>query len=324
MQERTPVPPLVALADGRHVMSLRLLPENDWEWNAAVDFAIGAPKADEMARFVTQLFAVGEGKSDRELKAMVARDLPNAGNAAGRLWDLDSLRALPLADGSSAMLLSTSLHPERLSAIAPAYSVFVRRYLLSASWRIALRDKKGATWLFIDSKNGIMQTRWRVHHGELLPFEGAARAMPDDLELEIETRAKVGMFNVGLSQLVADFTIVRTATERGWNLHFTRPPRWHLPFGVARLMNASLKRPFEGEGSTFRIGFRDHEGGPTTISRATRGFVRESAIVRWMGGLSGTVGGDFAGASEQEEARFLHDLFGSLTKDAAAAYARGS
>ena len=322
LQERQPVPPLVSLADARHTLALRPTADKDWEWDARVDFAIGTVRANDMARLFTDLLAAGEGKSDHDLKAQVARELPASVLAAGRLWDMDSLRALPLADGSSSMLLATSLHPERIAVTLPAFSTFMRRYLLSASWRLVLREKSGATWFFIDSKNGLMQMRWRVYQGALLPFEGAARPMPDDLELDIETKAKVGMFTVGLSQLVADFTIVHSATERGWDLHFARPPKWQLPLGVARLMNASLKRPFEGEGSTFRIVFRDNEGGPTTISRTTRGFVRESAIVRWMGALSGTVAGDFSGASELEEARFMAELFAALNKDGAASYAR--
>ncbi|MBI3792994.1 MAG: hypothetical protein HY275_19235, partial [Gemmatimonadetes bacterium] len=319
LQERNPLPPVVALADARHLITLHPTPEHDWEWNAKVDFAIGTVKADEMAHLFASLLAAGEGHGDKELKAEIQHTIPNTALAASKLFDLDSLRALPLADGSSGMLLQASTHPERIAATLPGFSTFAKRYLVGSSWRLQLRDKQGATWFFIDGRNGVMQLRWRVHHGELLPFEGGARPMPDDLELEIETRVKVGIFNVGLSNLVADFTFVHTPTERGWLLHMNRPPKWHLPLGVARLIDGSLKRPFNGEGSTVRFGFRDNEGGPTTISRSTHGFVRESAIVRWMGGLSGTVAGEF-GATEQEEARFLTDIFAGMRKDAASMY----
>lgn len=316
LQERNPLPPVVALADARHLIALKPTPERDWEWNAGVDFAIGTIKADQFARMITALLVMGEGKGDKELKAELFRGIPATAAAAKQLWDLDSLRAAPLADGSSMMLLQSSTHPERIAATLPGFSTFVKRYLVGTTWRLHLRDKQGATWFVLDGAKGVTQLRWRVKHGELLPFEGPARPMPDDMELEIESRTKVGMFTVGLSNLVTDFTFVHTATERGWNIHVNRPPKWHLPLGVARLIDGSLKRPFVGEGSTFRIVIRDSENGPTTISRSTRGFVKESAIVRWMGALSGTVAGEF-GATEQEEARFLTQLFGGMKKDAA-------
>ena len=321
MQERSPLPPLVALADARHRITLRRTPEKDWEWTAGVDFGIGTVRADDMAHLFSALLAVGEGKSDHQLKAEVQRALPNTVVAASKLWDLDSLRALPLADGSSSMLLETTLHPERIAATLPAFSAFVRRYLINASWRLTLRDKQGAVWFFLDGKNGLTQLRWRVHHGEMLPFEGAARPMPDEMELEIETKAKVGMFTVGVSNFVTDFTFVHLPGERGWNVHMNRPPKWQLPLGVARLIDGSLKRPFQGDGSTWRIVFKDSAGAPTTISRQTHGFVRESAVIRWMGALSGTVAGDFNGSSEAEEARFFAELFAAMRKDAALAYA---
>ena len=322
LQDRAALPPIVALADARHYITLRRTPDKDWEWSAGVDFGIGTVKADDMARLFALLTTVGEGRSDAQMKAEVNHALPNTVAAAGRLWDLDSLRALPLADGSSAMLLETTIHPERIAATLPAFSAFVRTYLLNASWRLTLRDKQGAVWFFLDGKGGRTELRWRVHNGQMLPFEGAPRPMPDDMTLEIESRIKVGMFTVGVSNFVTDFTFVHTPTERGWNVHMNRAPKFQLPLGVARLIDGSLKRPFQGDGSTWRIVFKDSAGVPTTISRQTHGFVRESAVIRWMGALSGTVAGDFNGPSEKEEARFLSELFSAMHKDAAAAYAR--
>jgi hypothetical protein len=46
--------------------------------------------------------------------------------------------------------------------------------------------------------------------------------------------------------------------------------------------------------------------------------VKESAIMRWLGGLGDTAFGDFEGTSEAEENRFLAELFGALREDVAA------
>ncbi len=320
MQERAPLPPIVALADARHSITLRRTPEKDWEWTAGVEFGIGTVKADEMARLLTLLLTMGEGRTDAQLKGELYKAIPLTAASAARLWDLDSLRALPLSDGSSAMLLQTTIHPERIAATLPAFSAFVRTYLLNASWRLTLRDKQGVVWFYLDGARGRTELRWRVHNGALLPFEGAPRPMPDDMTLDIETKAKVGMFTVGVSNFVTDFTFVHTPTERGWNVRMNRAPKWQLPLGVARLIDGSLKRPFQGDGATWRIVFKDSANAPTTISRQTHGFVRESAVIRWIGSLSGTVAGDFNGASERDEAKFFAELFAAMRKDAAAAF----
>lgn len=320
MQERASLPPIVALADARHQIMLRRTPEKEWEWTAGVDFGIGTVKADEMARLFSLLLTIGDGHSDAQLKGELHKAIPLTAAAAGKLWDLDSLRALPLADGSSAMLLESTIHPERIAATLPAFSAFVRTYLLNAAWRLTLRDRQGVVWFYLDGARGRTELRWRVHKGELLPFEGPPRPMPDDMTLEIEFKAKVGMFTIGLSNFITEFTFVHTPTERGWNVRMNHPPKWHLPLGVARLIDASLKRPFQGDGASWRIVFKDSANAPTTISRQTHGFVRESAVIRFLGSLSGTVAGDFNGGSEKEEAIFLADLFGAMRKDAALQY----
>jgi hypothetical protein len=322
MLDRTPIPPITGPGDARHRILLRPAGDKDWQWDSRVDFAIGAVRSAEFADMVGAMIAGAAGKSEPELRGELGADFPLTAAAAGRLFSIDSLHSTPLGDGSHAIVLVVRTHPDGIRTQYPAFATFFDKYVSSAVLRLQLRDKSGATWFFADMRHNALQFRMRAQGGHLIPFIGAARPMPEELVLEIDAFAKVGMFTVGMTRLFADLTMVGTSHEHGWNLRFARSPKWHLPTGAAKLMNASLSRPFEKEGTIFRLVIRDNDGGPATISRTTTGFVRESAIIRWLGYLAGTVGGDFAGKSEEEEWKFLGELFSALRTDAAAYYAR--
>ena len=323
MQERSPVPPMVALADARHLLALHKLASGDWEWDAHVDFAIGTASSAEFAELFAQLLASPAGRTEAELRAEIATLSPHATAALGRLFEIDTLRSTALADGSHAITFAARVHPERLKAATPALAAFFERHIGSSRYHLQLTDATGARWFWADGRKNYLQFRWRIANGRLAPMEGAARTIPEHLTLTSEVFIKAGMFGVGVADLVADFTIINSATEHGWNLHFTHPPKWQLPTGVAKMVNASLKRPFEGEGTSFRIVMRDNPGSSTTISRATRGFVRESAIVRWIGYLGGNIMGDYAGLSEEQEAKFFKEAFAAIKLDAARRYSKG-
>ena len=323
MHEQSPVPSVTALADARHLLALHRLADGDWEWDAHVDFSIGTVSSAEFAEMFSKLLASPAGRTEAELRAEIATLAPRASAALGRLFDIDTMRAELLVDGSHAVTFAARVHPERLRAASPALAAFFERHIGSSRYRLLLTDATGATWFWADGRKNYLHFRWHSDKGALAPFEGTPRPIPDNLTLTAEVFIKAGMFGVGVTDLVADFTIVHSATEHGWDLHFHRAPRWQLPIGVAKLVNASLKRPFEGDGTSFRIVVRDTPGSPTTISRATRGFVRESAIVRWIGYLGGNIMGDYSGLSEEQEARFFSEAFASVKQDAAARYTKG-
>ena len=322
MQERAAPPPIVALADGRHSTSLRKHAAGDWEWESAVDFAIGTVSSAEFADMFAALIASPAARSEPELRAELHDLAPRSSAALGRLIDIDTLRATPLGDGSYEVMFAAHLHPDRIRPTMPALASFFDRHIGSSRYAFFLADASGAWWFHGDGRKNVIQFRWRIGNGQLAPFEGPLRPIPEKLTLTSEIFMKAGMFSVGVTELVADFSVVRSPTERGWEMHFRKSPTWHLPAGVARLVNSSLRRPFEGEGSGFRIVIRDNPGGETTISRSSRVFVRESAIVRWIGYLGAGIFGDYAGLSEEQEARFFAEVFAALKADATARYAR--
>jgi len=85
---------------------------------------------------------------------------------------------------------------------------------------------------------------------------------------------------------------------------------------TARLIRTPLRRPFQGNGSTFEIAVIDSAGGQTILARRARLEVKESAIMRFLSSLVGRVFDDLDAAVEQEEADFVRELMEAFQQDA--------
>lgn len=301
--------------DSRHVIRLRMRGDGEYEWSTSVEHAVGEARAAEIAGVVTALLAAAEGRADRELRADYREAFPRTTAALGRLLTLDTLRTQHHADGSTTVSLGASLHPERLRATMPALAAYVEKYLVPARYHLVLADPQGGRWLDAVARNKVLTLRVRTRDGALLPLEGPARPMPEHLELRADAFAKVMIFTVGVTNLVADFSFVRGPRERGWVMRWEREPEWHLPLAVRHLIRAPLRRPFERGGSVLRITVRDSGGAQTQLTRHARTTVKESAILRWMGSLGFTAMRDYAGKTEEEENRFLAEAFDALRLD---------
>ena len=160
--------------------------------------------------------------------------------------------------------------------------------------------------------------RLRARGGHLMTLAGPPRPMPDSLQLRLDATARFMIFRVGFHDLVGDFTIERGEHERAWMMRFNREPGWDLPLATERLIRSPLRHPFEGRGSELRLAVRDDLGNQAMSIRQVRTAVRESAIMRWLGGLGATAFGDFTGNSEAEENRFLYEVFSAMRQDIAA------
>ena len=309
----TPLPHL--LGHSRHVIRLRRLGEDDFEWRTDVDMAVGQVRAEEFESGFNALLASAIGRDERTMRSDYRSAFPRTTKALGQLLILDTLRSTTLRDGTSAVTLVASIHPERLRARYPAFAAYVEKYVVPARARLTLRDQVGAR--FVDATIGGKRVvfRLRTRGGELAPLDGAWRPMPDSLQLRADLSAKMGLFTVGMSDLVADFIVLRSEHERGWFMRFRTEPDWHLPFAAQHFLRSPLRRPFEDGGTTLRVAIRDSAGAQTLITRNTKGVVRESAILRFLNSLSSTAMSDFAGKSEAEENRFIAELFGALRDD---------
>ena len=310
-------------ADARHVTTLARLAEGEYRWDTTVDFALGSIRPADVATLVSRLLSAGQGRTEADLRAELAAASPRSSAVLGTMFTLDSLRPLELADGTTLMTLGASVHSENLRRGFPALADYVRKYLDPARYRFVLTDRAGVPFLDVSQRDRIIVLRVRTQHGKLVPLSGAARALPDSMQLHVDFNMKIKIFHVGFHNLVMDFTnAARGDEERDWAVLARREPQWDLPLIAARLLRAPLRRPFAGEGSLFRIGVRAGEAGaPTVLLRHSRLPVQESSILNFLNSLSGTAMDDFGGEVQREENTWLHELFVALREDARATLA---
>ncbi len=301
--------------DSRHLIRLRSLGDDQYEWTTSVEHAIGEMRAADAAAVLSALVASPEGRTPQEVRADYRAAFPRTTRTLGRLLAIDSLQTQRLADGSTVVTLGIALHPDRLRAEFPSFAKYVEKYVEPAKYRFTLRDAAGGVWMDIVSRDRLTTLRMRVRDGRLVSLAGAPRPMPDTLQLRMNFTARFMVFDVGFSELLADFVMVREPNARAWSMRFRREPKWHLPLAARHLIRSPLRRPFEGEGASFYLGVRDADDGPTLLERRAAGVVRESAILRWLGALGGRAVGDFEGKAEAEENRFLAEAFDALRQD---------
>jgi hypothetical protein len=83
-----------------------------------------------------------------------------------------------------------------------------------------------------------------------------------------------------------------------------------------RLLKTPLRRPFQGNGTLFRIGVRDDStGGQSILHRRMHLEVQESTILRVIGKLGSIAASDYAGRVEREQNAWLREVFSALVAD---------
>jgi hypothetical protein len=312
-----------AAGDARHVIRLHRRGESEYDWDTHVDHAIGSVNAREIAAALTAFVSAPQHAAGATAHAENQALFPQTSRVLGELFSLDSLRAVPIGDGSSAVLVRFRMDPDRIAKTRPNFSKYLDKYVSPARYRVRLQDGSGATWLDASGSDNVFSVSYRVRDGQLLALSGAPRVIPDTLQINVDLSAKFMIFRVGVSRLVGDFAFVRSDEERGWAMHFRREPDWHFPLAVNHLISTSLRHPFEGEGVTVRVSVRDRPGSQTLLSREASVSVQESAIVRWLGGLGNSAMSDFAGRAEAEENRYVFEVLSALRADFVAALAAG-
>ena len=316
---RAAVPLPTRTGDERHYIALTHLPnDHDWQWTTTVDHAVGTMPPSRTTDIFRALLASAE-RPAAAVRADYRGVLPRTTDAFGRMVSIDSLQTTTESDGSTLVAMHFFVSDDRLRANFPALSKFVRQYVAPAKYRFQLTDRTGAQWFDVQAARSRVVLRFRSHDGELQPLVGAARRMPDTLVLRAEGSAKFGFFTVGLKNLVGEFVHVSTSNERAWHMRFTKEPEWDLPLLAEQLLHSPLKRPFEGRGAFFRLGFTRSADGTTLLSRSAVAAVNESAIMRFLGNLGFTAMSDYAGKVEEEENRFLAEGMAAMRADIGAA-----
>lgn len=308
----TPTPS--RLGDQRHLIAVSQRGTDDWFWHTVVEHHVGTMPPARLNDVARGMFASAE-RPGSAMRADYRSAFPRTATALGRLLTIDSINATSQLDGSTVVAMQVRIDARRIATAYPAYAKYLQKYIEPAKYRYRLADRLGNDWFDAQAANRVLTMRFRTKGGTLQPLAGLARPMPDTLILNVDAMAKLGMFSVGVSNMVGEFVHVSTPRERAWQLRFTREPKWHLPLIAERLLSSAIRRPFEGTGVYFKLGLRTGPNGQTISERIVDVAVRESAIMRWLGNLGFTAMSDFAGAVEEEENRFLVELFRAMRTD---------
>ena len=303
-------------AESRHVINLTRLASDEYAWDTDVAYGIGSVTAPEIGAFVAALFASGEGRGERDVRADYRAALPLTSAALGQLFTVDSIRTTHLVDHSTIATFAVSMRPADIERRFPNFARYLRSYAQTARGRWTLTDRSGGMYMDVSATDGRILLRVRTLAGSLVPLAGIARAMPDSLVLNGEFTMRVRRFTMGFHDYHAELTIIRNDHERAWSIVTRREPQWVLPLITERLLRTPLRRPFQGNGSLFRIGVRDDStGGQSILHRRMHLEVQESTILRFIGRLGSIAVSDYAGRAEREQNAFLREVFTALVSD---------
>lgn len=301
--------------DGRHLVALTRLSDDQYVWDTSVEFAVGSITADDAGSLTASLLGAPERRSEAEVRADVRAAFPRSAAALGRYMSIDTIRSLTAADASTATTVVFGTDPGRLARTYPALGAYMAKYANPARMTVEVSDATGIPWMTIVARDGRLAIRYRSLRGRLLPLYGPPRHLPDTLRVTADLTMKVKIFTVGVRHLVMDLAVTEQPHERGWTFIARREPDWVLPLITEHLIRSSLRRPFAGGGATFRLALRDTVGATSLLERRTHLAVQEGPILRFLSGLSGHAVNEFDARAEHEQERFLHDVFVALQAD---------
>ena len=301
----------------RHVINLtRLSDDNEYAWDTEVPYAVGTITAAEVGRFFSAMLSAAEGRVEKDIRADIAATLPRSSQTLGQLFTIDSIRTVHLPDRSTVAAFHVRMHPAGVEVKYPNFARYLRTYAMPTRMQFSLTDRDSMAYVNCDAKgDGKLALTVRTLNGRMIPLAGPAKQMPDTLTLNGELAMKVRGFTVGFHDYHAEMAIIRTDHERAWHFASRLEPKWRLPLITERLIRTPLKRPFQGTGATFRIGFRDSTGAQTILNRRLHLEVQESLILRFINRLAGATLSDWVGKSEREQMAWLDEVFSGLLED---------
>lgn len=303
------------IGESRHLIQLRRLSDNEFEWLTNVDLGAGRISANDFANVVSRFMASGENVPAAALRADYRTNFPRATASLGRLFSLDTLRTIPDADGATTIVLGIRLKPDSIKRTLPDFAAYLDKYVTPSRYHIQLTDSRGSRWFDLRGRDNLLQMRFRTKGGHFMPLEGGTRSIPDTLRMKVDFTTRILLFNVGVANMQGEFVNIESDRERGWAMRFRKEPDWKLPPAVRFFIRSPLKRPFMGSGSFYRISLRDTPGSQTMLNHRGGIVVQESAILRFLGKLGATAMGDFVGESEAQENRFNAEVFTALRLD---------
>lgn len=312
---RADAPAPSACGDYRGLLCLRRLAPGRFEWQVRDELAVGSVRGSDLAAVLTLLLQAAQTLPPAEARARSLEALPRAAAAFGRLFTIDEMAFVRSPDGATAVTLAVRLQPEGIERDFPQYARFIRSNVAPVSFKAEASAPDGPRWWRAEGANRRVTLWFRTHGGVLAPLDAAPRRIPDRLRLRVDYTLKPGFFGVALRDLVGELDLVRSDRELGVRTRFQRPPHWRLPFIIEPFLRPSLRFPFEGPGVSLAFGLHDREDGPTVLTREYRLAIRESWIVRWLGGFTGSAVFEFRRGAEAEAERFSAECLEALRAD---------
>ena len=315
---RPSAPPPQEAGDYRGRLRLNRIEKGRFEWTMREELAVGPARPADLADALTGLLRSAEGVSEEEARGHAAQAFPRAAAVFSRLFRLETLELTP-EEGATAIRLGLRLDPGGMEETAPKYAAFLKKWTAPMRMSAVATDASGAGWWSVEAADMLWTTRLRVRDGSLVPLEGPAdRRVPDELTVTADYSTKAGPFTIGVKDLVIDVALIRARGEKGYVAHYRQEPGWRLPFLIKPFLRGSLRYPFEGPGSSAGYSVRESADGPTELVREFRFRVRESWIIRWLGGRGNEAMSDFRKGAEIEADRYNQECLYALRDDVAA------
>jgi hypothetical protein len=281
-------------------VKLQRLAAGRFEWTASDDLAIGQARPSDLAGALDTIFRFAERSTEASARAAIANVLPRAAAQFGLLFRLETLSLQPDAHGATSVRLAVRLTPAGIGGFAPRHAAFLDKYAKPMKVSLIVTDPAGVTWWTLEAADGLWTVRLRIRDGSLVPLDGLADGrLPGRLRARADFATRIGRFEVGARGLSADLTLTRTPGEKGFSARLLEEPDWRLPFLVETFLDSPLRYPFEPPGSEVEWAVRETPDGNVLIRRY-RGRVRETWILRWLGGKVDGAVEDFRRGAELE------------------------
>jgi hypothetical protein len=315
---RAEAPPVVAPGQYRGRVQLRQVGGGRFEWLTSEELAVGPARPSDLASALDALFHGTERSTEASARSAIAEAFPRAAAKLGLLLRLEALALQTDAHGATSVRLAVRLTPAGIRGFAPRYAAFLEKYARPVRASLVVADAEGAAWWTLEGADHLWTVRLRVRDGSLVPLEGPAdRRLPGRLRATADYATKMGRFGVGADRIVADVALTRSPGEKGLSARFLQEPDWRLPFLAETLLDDPLRYPFEAPGSQIGWAVRETPGG-TLLTGLYRARVRETWILRWLGGMVGNAVGEFRREAEREADQFHRECLLALRDDLAA------
>jgi hypothetical protein len=312
---RAQAPRPVVSGHYRARVRLERISSGRFEWTVSDDLSVGDARAADLAHALDALLRGAEQTADVAARAALTAAFPRASAQFGQLFRIDALTLRRDAGGTTEVRLAVRLTPATLRGSAPHYAEFLTKHAGPLRLSLVVADPTGATWWTLEVADFAWTLRLRVRNGNLAPLEGPAdRTMPDRMRATFDVETRLGRFQVGARRVVADLALTRTPAEKALAATFLREPEWRLPLMVETLLDSPLRYPFESPGTEVAWAIRDTPDGGL-LTRRYRARIRESWILRWLGGMVNDAVGQFRLDAEREADRFTRACWLALRDD---------